>query len=321
MARDQAARNLGLFPEDVDAILTTAAGCGSGMREYPTLFQMAAKSNPLETELIELVERFARKVQDISAFLDSLGIADPPGLPQPFKLAYHDACHLAHAQRVTEAPRRLLRQIPNLTLVRFKRATCAADRLAYIISNNPGRHLLGSARRSMLGSEWPLPRQHRLYCANPHAFSRVGAAFASVAHPGSARPGISRLGLSIMARYFTVEQANDVLVLLRPIVAEILEIRQTILERQPEIWPSLQKDAGNGGGKVASQVALEFARLDELVRQIQASGALLKDINMGLLDFPSLREGREVYLCWRYGEDSVQFWHDRDTGFAGRQPL
>lgn len=124
-----------------------------------------------------------------------------------------------------------------------------------------------------------------------------------------------------MEKYFTVEQANDALVLLRPIVAEILEIRQAILERQPEIWPSLQKAAGNGGGKVASQVALEFARLDELVRQIQASGVLLKDINMGLLDFPSLREGREVYLCWRYGEDSVQYWHDVDAGFAGRQLL
>ena len=124
-----------------------------------------------------------------------------------------------------------------------------------------------------------------------------------------------------MAKYFTIEQANDALVLLKPIVAEILEIRQTILERQPEIWPSLQKAAGNGGGKVASQVALEFARLDELVRQIQASGAVLKDINMGLLDFPSLREGREIYLCWRYGEDSVQYWHDVDAGFAGRQLL
>jgi hypothetical protein len=124
-----------------------------------------------------------------------------------------------------------------------------------------------------------------------------------------------------MARDFTVEEANDALVLLRPVVAEILEIRQTILERQPEIWPSLQKAAGNGGGKVASQVALEFARLDELVRQIQDSGALLKDINIGLLDFPSLREGKEVYLCWRYGEDSVQYWHDLDTGFAGRQQL
>jgi hypothetical protein len=104
-------------------------------------------------------------------------------------------------------------------------------------------------------------------------------------------------------------------------IAEILDIRQTIQEKQPEVWPSLQKAAGNGGGKAASQVALEFARLDELVHQIQASGVLLKDINMGLLDFPSLHEGREVYLCWRYGEDSVQYWHDLDTGYAGRQKL
>jgi hypothetical protein len=124
-----------------------------------------------------------------------------------------------------------------------------------------------------------------------------------------------------MPKHFTVEEANDALATLRPMIAEILDIRQTILEKQPEVWPSLQKAAGNGGGKVASQVALEFARLDELVRQVQAIGVLLKDINMGLLDFPSLREGREVYLCWRYGEDSVQYWHDLDTGYAGRQKL
>lgn len=124
-----------------------------------------------------------------------------------------------------------------------------------------------------------------------------------------------------MPRYFTTEQANEALVVIKPMVAEILEIRQIILERQPDIWPSLQKAVGNGGSKAASQVALEFARMDTLVRQIQASGALLKDLNIGLLDFPSLREGREVYLCWRYGEDSVQYWHDLDSGYAGRQKL
>jgi len=124
-----------------------------------------------------------------------------------------------------------------------------------------------------------------------------------------------------MPRYFTTEQANEALVVIKPMVAEILEIRQIILEQQPDIWPSLQKAVGNGGSKAASQVALEFARMDTLVRQIQASGALLKDLNIGLLDFPSLREGREVYLCWRYGEDSVQYWHDLDSGYAGRQKL
>jgi hypothetical protein len=54
---------------------------------------------------------------------------------------------------------------------------------------------------------------------------------------------------------------------------------------------------------------------------IAASGAELKDINSGLLDFRSQREGREVYLCWRYGEGEIRFWHDLDAGFAGRQPL
>jgi len=124
-----------------------------------------------------------------------------------------------------------------------------------------------------------------------------------------------------MPRYFTLEQANEALVMLKPLVGKILEIRQSILDRQPEIWPALQKAAGNGGSQAASQVALEFAVLDELVRQVQATGVLLKDLNQGLLDFPCLRDGREVYLCWRYGEDSVEFWHEMDAGFAGRQRL
>ena len=124
-----------------------------------------------------------------------------------------------------------------------------------------------------------------------------------------------------MPRYFTLEEANAALVTLKPLVGRIMEIRQSILERQPEIWPALQKAAGNGGSLAASQAAFEFAELDELVRQVHAAGVLLKDLNMGLLDFPCLREGREVYLCWRYGEESVEFWHDLDAGFAGRQRL
>jgi hypothetical protein len=124
-----------------------------------------------------------------------------------------------------------------------------------------------------------------------------------------------------MPQYFTIEQANEALITLKPLVQKIMEIRQAILDRQPEIWPALEKAAGNGGTKAASQAALDFAILDELVHEIQASGVLLKDLNLGLLDFPSLREGREVYLCWRYGEETVEYWHDTDAGYAGRQKL
>ncbi len=104
-----ARKNLHVFPQDVDAILTNAAGCGSGMREYDLLF----KGTPEEAEAIA----FTRKVKDVSVLLAELGLQTPPPLVRPIKLAYHDACHLAHAQGVTTAPRELLRAIPNVTVL------------------------------------------------------------------------------------------------------------------------------------------------------------------------------------------------------------
>jgi hypothetical protein len=65
----------------------------------------------------------------------------------------------------------------------------------------------------------------------------------------------------------------------------------------------------------------DFDQLDKLLHFILDTGAQVKDINTGLLDFPALREGHEVYLCWKYGEDQIAFWHEIDAGFAGRQPI
>lgn len=108
-ARALARHNFSVFPTDVEAVITNAAGCGSGMKGYPLLF----KGQPEE----ETAQTFAGKVRDISVFLNELGLTPPPALPQPLKVAYHDACHLAHAQGVQAAPRKLLRTIPNLTLL------------------------------------------------------------------------------------------------------------------------------------------------------------------------------------------------------------
>jgi hypothetical protein len=124
-----------------------------------------------------------------------------------------------------------------------------------------------------------------------------------------------------MPRYFTLDEANALIEELRPMVGRMLEVRQELLNLQPELEPVLRKVLGNGGNQVASQAAIYFEELRELVDRIQASGVELKDINSGLLDFRSLRGGREVYLCWRYGEEAISFWHDIDAGFAGRQPL
>lgn len=124
-----------------------------------------------------------------------------------------------------------------------------------------------------------------------------------------------------MPRYFSVEEANQVVRQIQPLLSKILEIRQRVLERRPELISLLQKVRGNGGNRQASELVDEFRRLEELVELIQASGAIVKDINQGLIDFPHWRDGREVYLCWQFGEDEIRYWHEIDAGYAGRQPL
>jgi hypothetical protein len=126
---------------------------------------------------------------------------------------------------------------------------------------------------------------------------------------------------NINPRYFSLEEANAILPVLRLLLEQLLQIRQEILNLQPQVWPALAKAAGNGGNQPAGVLEKEFARLDAIVRQIQATGAILKDLNIGLLDFLSLRGGREIYLCWRYGEAEIYYWHDLDAGYGGRQPL
>ena len=124
-----------------------------------------------------------------------------------------------------------------------------------------------------------------------------------------------------MPRYFTLPEANEVLSSIRPLMDAIQEIRQAILKKQPEAWPAIEKSAGNGGNRALSNMVQDFEKLDALVHQIQDLGVLIKDINLGLLDFPALRDGREVYLCWQYGEDEIAFWHEVEAGFVGRQPI
>ena len=122
-------------------------------------------------------------------------------------------------------------------------------------------------------------------------------------------------------RYFTVQEANEALSMIRPLVEQIMAIRQKILENRPAVWPVVAKAAGNGGSREASLMEQDFKRLDGLVRQVRATGAVMKDINQGLVDFLSLRDGHEVYLCWQVGEAQILYWHELDEGFAGRQTI
>ena len=111
-AQAAAKKNFEAFSDDVDAIISTAAGCGSGMKEYETLFAGADK------EFADQAKAFSAKIQDVCAYLDSVGFAPPKDRETPpIKVAYHDACHLAHAQKIRSAPRNLLRSVPGIELL------------------------------------------------------------------------------------------------------------------------------------------------------------------------------------------------------------
>ena len=124
-----------------------------------------------------------------------------------------------------------------------------------------------------------------------------------------------------MPKFFTLQQANQTLDTIRPLMDEIQAIRQRILDKQPETWSAIEKSVGNGGNRTLSRMVKDFEKLDGLVHRILETGAQIKDLNTGLLDFSARRDGREVYLCWQYGEGQIAFWHEVDAGFAGRQPI
>jgi hypothetical protein len=122
-------------------------------------------------------------------------------------------------------------------------------------------------------------------------------------------------------RYFTLQEANEALNLIRPLMDEVQAIRLKILKNQPEAWPAIEKSAGNGGNRALSNMVQDFEKFDALIHRIQDTDVLIKDVNLGLLDFPALKDGREVYLCWQYREEDIAFWHEIEAGYAGRQPI
>jgi len=125
-----------------------------------------------------------------------------------------------------------------------------------------------------------------------------------------------------MARYFTVAEANALLPVLRPHIVRLIAAWRRLSAAQAQVAAILErKPRADLGGPPLSTAAADIVRVQTAMRAIQALGVEIKDPATGLIDFPTLRNGVEVYLCWRYGEPKVGFWHPIETGFAGRQPL
>lgn len=124
---------------------------------------------------------------------------------------------------------------------------------------------------------------------------------------------------------FTVDLANRTLPLVRKIVEDVVvqhrRWRETILELDL-VASSARSDEPLNRAEELEREAQSLAReIDGYQRELEALGIQLKDRRLGLIDFPSEMNGRHVLLCWRLGEPEVQFWHEVDAGYAGRQPL
>lgn len=122
-------------------------------------------------------------------------------------------------------------------------------------------------------------------------------------------------------RFFTVEEARRLLPEIRKTTAEIVSLSDR-LEKHREAIQVLADAAGANAGSPEGTSYLEnLILLQNHIRDIREIGCIVKSIQEGLVDFPHLKDGREVYLCWKYGEDDIRYWHEVDGGFAGRMPL
>ena len=150
----------------------------------------------------------------------------------------------------------------------------------------------------------------------------------SESQSASFAPSSLRYGGAVPDRIFTPAEANSALSEVRPVAERLVSVRQRMRELEHVQNELVTAIGGNGGGYAASDLNAaqsELAGLAEAavacVERLEELDVQLKDIDLGLLDFPARRNGVEVLLCWHVGEDEVTAWHGLDEGFAGRKPI
>jgi hypothetical protein len=121
-------------------------------------------------------------------------------------------------------------------------------------------------------------------------------------------------------RHFTREEANALLPQLTTLLTRLREAKDELTDA--EAHEALSEAAPtNGGGEQGQQVGVAFLEVRRLLDVVEQAGIVLRDIDRGLVDFPAVVGGQEVYLCWELGEDEVAYWHELEGGYGGREPL
>ena len=122
-------------------------------------------------------------------------------------------------------------------------------------------------------------------------------------------------------RHYTLEQATAALPWVGERIARMRDARERLNDEEARAALD-EAGPGNGGGQPGRVVSEAFLDLRDALTELQAMEVVLRDLDRGLVDFPSIRDGEEVYLCWvESEEDSIDFWHDLESGYAGREPL
>jgi len=107
---------------------------------------------------------------------------------------------------------------------------------------------------------------------------------------------------------------------LEPLLRRLRDAKEELTDE--EVHELLGEAApGNGGGEPGRQVGVAYLEVRRILETLEQAGVVVKDVDRGLVDFPALIEGREVFLCWELGEDEVAYWHELEAGYRGRQPL
>ena len=133
-------------------------------------------------------------------------------------------------------------------------------------------------------------------------------------HPASYAPGVRH------GRHFSLEEARAELTWVRRALIALRDARARLTDTEAR-RALADGSPTNGGGHPGKVVGEAFVELQNGIAAFDARGIVLRDLDRGLIDFPALREGVEVYLCWIDGESEIAFWHDLDAGYGGRQPL
>ena len=127
--------------------------------------------------------------------------------------------------------------------------------------------------------------------------------------------------MSIKNKFFSVEEANGLIPQLLIDIPRIQILMKSLTDEYLDVDKARKKVQMNGGSMQGADYLNCVLKINYLTDELESKGCVLKGIEHGLVDFPSLRDGKEVYLCWKNPEQRIEYWHDIQSGFAGRQRI